>query len=107
MGVGAVFVSTLATTRLPAASSPPENQEQLLASVLQPIVAFVVLGSICIRMLSTVARGYWLTLRRWIIHPFLHPQPQSWLSHGLTSEHVEHARPARLAFQHSQDGGTH
>jgi hypothetical protein len=49
MGVGAVFVSTLALTRLPTPHDPPENQQELLAATLQPIVAFVVLGSIVIR----------------------------------------------------------
>ncbi|KAJ7443547.1 Sodium/hydrogen exchanger family-domain-containing protein [Mycena latifolia] len=49
MGVGAVFVSTLALTRLPTPHDPPEGQQELLAATLQPIVAFVVLGSIVIR----------------------------------------------------------
>ncbi|KAJ7466509.1 Sodium/hydrogen exchanger family-domain-containing protein [Mycena latifolia] len=52
MGVGAVFVSTLALTRLPTPQSPPANQEERLAATLQPIVAFVVLGSIVIHGLS-------------------------------------------------------
>lgn len=49
MGVGAVFVSTLALTRLPTPHDPPQNQQELLAAALQPIVAFVVLGSIVVR----------------------------------------------------------
>ncbi|TFY83679.1 hypothetical protein EWM64_g332 [Hericium alpestre] len=49
MGVGAIFISTLALTRLETPQNPPQNQEQLLAAVLQPIVAFVVLCSIIIR----------------------------------------------------------
>lgn len=49
MGVGAVFISTLGLSRLPAPNNPPENQAELLAATLQPIVAFVVLGSILIR----------------------------------------------------------
>ncbi|KAJ7454316.1 Sodium/hydrogen exchanger [Mycena galericulata] len=53
MGVGAVFVSTLALTRLPTPSNPPANQQELLAAALQPIVAFVVLGSIVIRAWSS------------------------------------------------------
>ncbi|KAF8207055.1 Cation/H+ exchanger [Mycena galopus ATCC 62051] len=52
MGVGAVFVSTLALTRLPTPHDPPENQQELLAATIQPIVAFVVLGSIVIHGLS-------------------------------------------------------
>ncbi|KAJ7086783.1 Sodium/hydrogen exchanger family-domain-containing protein [Mycena belliarum] len=52
MGVGAVFVSTLALSRLPIPQDPPANQEELLAAMLQPLVAFVVLGSIVIHGLS-------------------------------------------------------
>ncbi|CCM05702.1 uncharacterized protein FIBRA_07934 [Fibroporia radiculosa] len=52
MGVGAVFVSTLALTRLPAPQYPPQNQAELLAATLQTIVSFVVLGSIIIHGLS-------------------------------------------------------
>ncbi|KAJ6605185.1 Sodium/hydrogen exchanger family-domain-containing protein [Mycena vulgaris] len=52
MGVGAVFVSTLALTRLPTPHDPPQGQQELLAATLQPIVAFVVLGSIVIHGLS-------------------------------------------------------
>ncbi|KAK0475586.1 Cation/H+ exchanger [Armillaria luteobubalina] len=52
MGVGAIFVSTLALTRLPEPHYPPQNQEELLAATLQPIVSFVVLGSIIIHGLS-------------------------------------------------------
>lgn len=49
MGVSAVFVSALALTRLPIPATPPADQEQLLAATIQPIVSFVVLGSIIIR----------------------------------------------------------
>ncbi|KAK7685328.1 hypothetical protein QCA50_011692 [Cerrena zonata] len=52
MGVGAVFISTLALTRLPEPHSPPRNQEEYLAATLQTIVSFVVLGSIFIHGLS-------------------------------------------------------
>ncbi|KAK7050604.1 Na-H-exchanger domain-containing protein [Favolaschia claudopus] len=52
MGVGAVFVSTLAITHLPEPESPPRNEAELLATVIQPIVAFVVLGSIVVHGLS-------------------------------------------------------
>ncbi|KAI0689057.1 Sodium/hydrogen exchanger [Cytidiella melzeri] len=49
MGVGAVFVSTLALTRLPTPQSPPQNQQEYLAASLQIIVSFIVLCSILIR----------------------------------------------------------
>nr|GAT45594.1 predicted protein [Mycena chlorophos] len=52
MGVGAVFVSTLAVSRLPTPSNPPADQQELLAATLQPIVTFVVLGSIIVHGLS-------------------------------------------------------
>lgn len=49
MGVGAVFVSTLALHKLPSPRYPPETQQDYLALMLQPIVTSVVLGSIIIR----------------------------------------------------------
>ena len=50
MGAGAVFISTLALTRLPEPHSPPQSQAEYLAATLQPVVAFIILGSILIRM---------------------------------------------------------
>ncbi|KAI0326839.1 hypothetical protein GY45DRAFT_1328396 [Cubamyces sp. BRFM 1775] len=52
MGVGAIFISTLAVTELPIPHSPPQNQAELLAASLQTIVSFIVLGSIIIHGLS-------------------------------------------------------
>ncbi|GAW01797.1 Na+ H+ antiporter Nha1 [Lentinula edodes] len=52
MGVGAVFISTLALSELATPHNPPQNQEDLLALYIQPVVAFVVLGSIIIHGLS-------------------------------------------------------
>jgi hypothetical protein len=49
MGVSAIFVSCLALQKLPSPHDPPENAVELLAATLQPIVSFVVLGSIIIR----------------------------------------------------------
>jgi len=40
----------LAQTRLEAPRNPPLSQQDLLATALQPIVSFVVLGSILIRL---------------------------------------------------------
>jgi hypothetical protein len=48
MGVGAVFIPTLALHSLPEASYPPENQAELLALTIQPIVSFGVFCSILI-----------------------------------------------------------
>jgi len=52
IGVGAVFISTLAQSELHAPRNPPSSQQDLLATALQPIVAFVVLGSILTHGLS-------------------------------------------------------
>lgn len=49
MGVCAIFVSTLALTKLPEPHSPPRNQAEYLAATIQTVVAFVVLGSIIVR----------------------------------------------------------
>ena len=49
MGVGAVFISTLALHRLPTPNDPPVTQLDHLSLMLQPIVSFVVLSSIIIR----------------------------------------------------------
>ncbi|KZT10614.1 uncharacterized protein LAESUDRAFT_747311 [Laetiporus sulphureus 93-53] len=52
MGVGAVYVSTLATTKLPTPHDPPQGQAELLAATVQIIVSFVVLCSIVTHGLS-------------------------------------------------------
>ncbi|KAF5348270.1 hypothetical protein D9756_010464 [Leucocoprinus leucothites] len=61
MGVGAIFISTLALHRLPEPQNPPQTQEDILAIALQPIVGFVVLVSIIVHGLSipffNVGRG--------------------------------------------------
>ena len=49
IGVSAVFVCLLAQSRLKAPQDPPQTQEDLVATALQPIIAFVVLGSILVR----------------------------------------------------------
>ena len=49
MGVGAVFMSSFALHLLHDSSGAPGSQRDLLAATLQPIVSFVVLGSIIIR----------------------------------------------------------
>ena len=55
MGVGAVFISTLALEQIPVFSikesgRAPETQLELLAATIQPIIAFIVLVSIALRM---------------------------------------------------------
>ncbi|KAL7408912.1 Sodium/hydrogen exchanger family-domain-containing protein [Mrakia frigida] len=52
MGVGAIFISTLAQTKLPDPVYPPTNQVELLAVTIKPIVHFLVLCSVLIHGLS-------------------------------------------------------
>ncbi|GJE88795.1 Na(+)/H(+) antiporter [Phanerochaete sordida] len=52
MGIGAIYISTLAAEQLPEPSYPPKSQHELLASTIQPIVAFMVLCSILVHGLS-------------------------------------------------------
>ncbi|KAI0087886.1 Sodium/hydrogen exchanger family-domain-containing protein [Irpex rosettiformis] len=72
MGVGAIYISTLAAQQLPEPSSPPENQTQLLAASIQPIVAFMVLISILIHGLSipffSLGRRVHTVSRTWSRH---------------------------------------
>jgi hypothetical protein len=49
MGVGAMFISTLALSELKVPQNPPQDQEEYLAATLQIIVSFIVLCSIFIR----------------------------------------------------------
>lgn len=60
MGVGAVFISTLALSELKVPHDPPQNQEELLAATLQIIVSFIVLCSIIVRKFNSSASAiYW------------------------------------------------
>ncbi|KZT73873.1 hypothetical protein DAEQUDRAFT_761825 [Daedalea quercina L-15889] len=72
MGVGAVFISTLAAGQLPSPENPPANQRQLLAASIQPIVAFMVLCSITIHGLSipsfSLGRRVHSVTRTWSRH---------------------------------------
>lgn len=52
MGVGAVFIGTLATTQLPHPEGEPQNQAELVAITIQPIVFFIILCSVFIHGLS-------------------------------------------------------
>lgn len=60
MGVGAVFISSLALQKLSKSRGVSGSEEEILAASLEPIVAFVVLGSIIIR-------NYILFLYRWCL----------------------------------------
>ncbi|EPQ54422.1 hypothetical protein GLOTRDRAFT_61511 [Gloeophyllum trabeum ATCC 11539] len=52
MGIGAVFISTLAAEQLPRPEGAPETQSELLQASIQPIVAFMVLCSVAVHGLS-------------------------------------------------------
>ncbi|KAG6331589.1 hypothetical protein ID866_7498, partial [Astraeus odoratus] len=52
IGIGAVYISTLALQYLPKPEDLPKGQAEFLASTIQPIVAFMVLCSVAIHGLS-------------------------------------------------------
>ncbi|QRW16577.1 Sodium/hydrogen exchanger family [Rhizoctonia solani] len=52
MGVGAVFISMLALTELPPSQGRTDNQIDRVSASIQPIVSFIVLGSIFIHGIS-------------------------------------------------------
>ncbi|KAG6830625.1 hypothetical protein H0H92_015717 [Tricholoma furcatifolium] len=52
MGVGAIFISSLALSKLPAPHNPPQTQQELLAITLEAIIGFIVFCSIFIHGLS-------------------------------------------------------
>ncbi|KAI0349581.1 hypothetical protein OH77DRAFT_1490547, partial [Trametes cingulata] len=72
MGIGAIFISTLAAEQLPEPHDPPEGQQELLAASIQPIVAFMVLCSIAVHGLSipffTFGRRVHSVSRTWSRH---------------------------------------
>lgn len=49
MGVGAIFISSLALHKLPKSGAALGSEEEILAASLESIVGFVVLCSIVIR----------------------------------------------------------
>ncbi|OSX59762.1 hypothetical protein POSPLADRAFT_1149335 [Postia placenta MAD-698-R-SB12] len=89
MGIGAIFISTLAAQQLERPQDPPANQEQLLAASIQPIVAFMVLCSIAIHGLSipffSLGRRVHSVSRTWSRHDtfgtFSGRQLPEWTTH--------------------------
>lgn len=49
VGVGAIFIATLAAEKLPHPEGPPQNQADILALAIEPVIAFIVMCSILIR----------------------------------------------------------
>ncbi|KAF8973315.1 Sodium/hydrogen exchanger family-domain-containing protein [Flammula alnicola] len=110
MGVGAVFISTLAIHRLGTPVDPPITQQDYLTLAIQPIVSFVVLSSIIIHGLSipffnlginvsrTVSLSATLTSRSrsypdWLLgvnrHPTLPREPDAEAANSPTQEATE------------------
>ncbi|KAJ7162966.1 Sodium/hydrogen exchanger family-domain-containing protein [Mycena filopes] len=91
IGVGAVFISTLATeVLLESPKSTEDPQVALLAKTIQPICAFMVLCSITIHGLSipsfSLGRRVHSVSRTWSRHTTATHQPQpDWM------DHVRHA----------------
>ncbi|KAI5123463.1 hypothetical protein M0805_008833 [Coniferiporia weirii] len=84
IGVGAVFISTLAAGALPVPNNPTENQTEMLAATIQPIVSFMVLCSITIHGLSipffSLGRRVHSVSRTWSRHQSMDPTPE-WATH--------------------------
>jgi len=107
IGVGAVFISTLAQSRLEVPQDPPSSQQDLLAIALQPIVSFVVLGSIFTHGLSIPffsAGRRTLTLSRSIITD--QPDWLQWVRRVPPQEDAERVTAAS-ANETRQDGENH
>jgi hypothetical protein len=82
MGVGAVFISVLASEKLPHPEEPMEDQAELLAATIQPIVAFMVLTSITIHGLSipffSISRRVHSVTRTWSRHQSMGSMAPEW-----------------------------
>ncbi|PCH44339.1 hypothetical protein WOLCODRAFT_154371 [Wolfiporia cocos MD-104 SS10] len=85
MGIGAIFISTLAAQQLPSPESPPASQAQLLAASIQPICAFMVLCSIAIHGLSipffSLGRRVHSVSHTWSRHDTFGRHAPEWMSH--------------------------
>ncbi|VDC00420.1 unnamed protein product [Peniophora sp. CBMAI 1063] len=75
MGIGAIFISTLAAQQLPEAEEPPVGSAQLTRATIQPIVAFMVVVSIVVHGLSipffSLGRRVHTVTRTWSRQPSL------------------------------------
>ena len=86
---GAIFISTLATEILPRPQNPPANQAEHLATLIQPVVAFMVLCSVLIHGLSipffSLGRRVTTVTRTWSRQPSL----PDWALHTRRVERAE------------------
>lgn len=101
MGVGAVFISTLALHKLPETRVPFQSQQDHISAALEPVVAFIVLSSVIVRecRLLLAFRFNCSRVVRWPLYSSLHPLPGCAPSrhfHGLRyCGHGEGRYPAR------------
>ncbi|KAH8091720.1 Cation/H+ exchanger [Cristinia sonorae] len=102
MGVGAVFVSTLALSRLPTPHFPPENQQEVLAANLQALVSFVVLGSVIIHGLSIPSFSLIGTIRSRSVKLI---SPTSTSSQSTSPDWLSFARRAPASVPHTTTVG--
>ena len=96
IGVGAVFISTLAAEHLPTPHESHDvrnNQSELLAASIQPIVAFMVLTSITIHGLSipffSLGRRVHSVSRTWSRHTSMDPSGPEWAMHTRRASRPE------------------
>ena len=91
MGVSAIFVSSLALQRLPSPHGPLENDVEQLAAILQPIVSFVVLGSIVIRKKRDKPSVFDADIfcTRWPVSSFVFTRETGSFTNTSTELHVE------------------
>ena len=86
---GAIFISTLAAEILPRPQNPPANQAEYLATLIQPVVAFMVLCSVLIHGLSipffSLGRRVTTVTRTWSRQPSL----PDWALHTRRVERAE------------------
>jgi hypothetical protein len=89
----AVYISTFALVKLPAPlnTTNPTDQVDILSATMQPIVAFVVLVSILIRMLISriVTETRRLIICRRTLHPFLQSRKTSSRPHSNIDTNVD------------------
>ena len=85
VGVGAIFIATLAVEQLPPPEVPPRNQTDILALSIEPIIAFMVMCSILIRkkLVLLKKQGCSPYSARWTFHSLLLPWPSCSLCHNV------------------------
>ncbi|KAH8914409.1 hypothetical protein BT69DRAFT_1072036 [Atractiella rhizophila] len=87
MGVGAIFIATLATERLPTPLYPPETSLDVLALTIQPIVYFLVLSSVLVHGLTI---PFFSVGKR--LHSRVHSISRTWTQASGGPAWLSHAR---------------